>query len=887
MLTTIVTRIVAACCRHAVAVVLAAALVTGVSAYYAVTHFAINTDSSKLISTDLPWRKREAAFNAAFPHGNGLILMVIDGSTPEVAQAAAAALVDKLGPDHDHFDSVKLPDEEAFFGKNGLLFQPTDKVDATVDQLSKAQPILSTLAYDPSLRGFMTVLSLISAGVDKERTTLDQVSALLGKVADTAEGARDKRFVPFSFQQLVAAPGGGSDPAPGSRRFVQIKPKLDFTNLEPGQAATDAVAAAVSELRLTPERGVRVRLTGQVPLDDQEFSTLKDGFVLNAVVTVLAVLIILWLALKSGRLIFAVFLSTFVGLIVTLAVGLAAVSALNLISIAFAVLFIGIGVDFGIQFSVRYRDERFSQPKLVTAITAAGVKAGRGLSLAAAATAAGFYSFLPTTFRGVSELGIIAGNGMIIAFLISITLLPALLTLLNPPSEGREVGFRFLAPLDEFLSTHRWWVIALTFGVALVGSPLLLKVRFDFNPLNLNSTKVPSVATLIDLMKDADTTPNKIDVLEPSLDAARARAEELGKVPEVGSAKTVESFVPPDQDAKLPLIQDLKDLLGASLNPATTRAPPTDGDDITALRNNAERFDKVAEKGSGAAAANAHRLGTVFRQLADGPADARQAAREAFMPPARILVEQLRTLITAGPVTLANLPPELVRAWQTPDGLSRIEVTPRNLSNTNENLREFSQAVLKVAPEATGQPVVIQESGRSVIEAFVEAGLLAFAAISVLLFVVLRRVSDVLLTLVPLLMAGMLTLEITVLIGLQLNFANIIALPLLLGLGVAFKIYFVMAWRAGQVHLLQSSLTRAVFFSAMTTAVAFGSLWSSNHPGTSSMGKLLTLSLFCTLVAAVFFQPALMGPPRKQAEGAGEGEPRAPSPAELVAEPAQ
>jgi uncharacterized protein len=149
-----------------------------------------------------------------------------------------------------------------------------------------------------------------------------------------------------------------------------------------------------------------------------------------------------------------------------------------------------------------------------------------------------------------------------------------------------------------------------------------------------------------------------------------------------------------------------------------------------------------------------------------------------------------------------------------------------------------------------------------VVRAFIQAGLLALAAITVILFIVLRRWTDVLLTLVPLLVAIVVTLEICVATGLQLNFANIIALPLLLGVGVAFKIYYVMAWRAGRTKLLQSSLTRAVIFSAATTATAFGSLWLSNHPGTSSMGKLMALSLACTLAAAVLFQPALMGRPR-------------------------
>ena len=192
-----------------------------------------------------------------------------------------------------------------------------------------------------------------------------------------------------------------------------------------------------------------------------------------------------------------------------------------------------------------------------------------------------------------------------------------------------------------------------------------------------------------------------------------------------------------------------------------------------------------------------------------------------------------------------------------------IEIATEGYVNDNATSLKFAKAVRSIDPNAMGVPIAVQESGNTVVKAFIEAGLWALLSISLLLFIVLRRITDVLLTLVPLLLAGVVTLEIMVLIDLPLNFANIIALPLLLGLGVAFEIYFVMAWRAGTTNLLQSSLTRAVFFSAMTTATAFGSLWMSKHPGTSSMGKLLALSLICTLAAAILFQPALMGPPRK------------------------
>ena len=216
-------------------------------------------------------------------------------------------------------------------------------------------------------------------------------------------------------------------------------------------------------------------------------------------------------------------------------------------------------------------------------------------------------------------------------------------------------------------------------------------------------------------------------------------------------------------------------------------------------------------------------------------------------------------------MALTDIPAELRDQWIGTDGRARVEASPAGDANDNEVLRKFTKAVLAVSPDAAGAPIAIQGAGDTILRAFIEAGAWALLSISILLFIVLRRASDVLLTLAPLVLAGIVTLEICVLIDMPLNFANIIALPLLLGLGVAFKIYFVMAWRAGVMNLLQSSLTRAIVFSALTSATAFGSLWLSSHPGTSSMGKLLALSLVCTLAAAVLFQPALMGPPRVKA----------------------
>ena len=258
----------------------------------------------------------------------------------------------------------------------------------------------------------------------------------------------------------------------------------------------------------------------------------------------MVVLFILWLALKQVRIIAAVLVNLAVGLVFTAAIGLWMVGALNLISVAFAVLFIGLGVDFGIQFSVRCRAERLETPDLREAIEATARGVAGPLLLAAASIAAAFYSFLPTAYVGLSELGLIAGTGMIIAFVTTVTLLPALLAALKPAGENAPVGFAALAPIDRFLDRRGAWVVGLTLAAVILGLPLLKDLRFDFNPLDLRSNKVESVSTLLDLMRDPDTSPNTIEILEPDLARATKLAKALEALPEVAQARTLESLRP-------------------------------------------------------------------------------------------------------------------------------------------------------------------------------------------------------------------------------------------------------------------------------------------------------------------------------------------------------
>jgi uncharacterized protein len=858
MINPAILRLVDFCVRYRWTVIIAGTLLTIGAAAFDAAKFSINTDVEGLISQDIPWHRRQLELAEAFPQKG--IAVVVKAPTAENAELATSQLAQSLAKKPELFPTVGQPDSGEFFERNGLLFGSPAEVKKAADGLAAAEPLLATLAGDPSLRGAMSALSLGAEGVEAHKIELDQLAWPLSLADRTLSDVLSGKPAAFSWQELLQ---GHPLPANQLRHFIEVQPVLDFAELQPGRRAEDGIRQAVADLDLKGKLGATVDLTGQVPMNDDQFSVIRASALRDTLTAVFGVLIILWLALHSWKLIAAVFFSLMVGLAVTAAIGLAIVGSFNLISIAFFVLFVGLGVDFGIQFSVRYRTERHEHPDLRRALRWAACKVGDPLALAAAATAVGFFAFLPTNYRGLSELGLIAGCGMLVAFVCSITLVPAMLALLNPPGEPAAVGFRRLAPLDHFLQRHRIAVIAGTILVVLAGTPLLFHLRFDFNPVDLQSPDSPSVVTYRELQNDPETSGNDAELLAPSLERADATAKHLAALPEVSRTLTLNSFIPADQDQKIATLKGASQRLGAALNPQDVQPAPSDQDNITAIQAAADDLSKAAGNATGKAADSARHVADLLKRFAAADPGVRARAEAAIVPPLVFDLDRLRKSLAPEPVTIKTLSPNLVRDWVLPDGRARVQALPKGDPNNTEVLRTFATAVLRAEPSASGAAISYYEAAKTVTSAFVEAGVLALAAIAILLLIALRRLTDVLLTLVPLLLAGVLTLEISVLDGLTLNFANIIALPLLLGVGVAFKVYYIMAWRAGKTGLLQSTLTRAVVFSAMTTAVAFGSMWASKYPGMSSMGKLMALALLCTMLAAVLFQPVLMGQPRQ------------------------
>lgn len=859
--------------RGAWLVIALSVVLTVAAGYYTALHMKINTNTADMLSESLPFRQTYRQFQKEFPQGKNRLIVVIDGQTEDGAAEAAQALAGRMESDTAHFRSVFYPQGSSFFRRNGLLYLSRDEIDALTNRLAAAQPLLATLVRDMSLRGLLGVLSSAVTQAAQGKADVKSLDPVLGKIRDAVEAQLAGKRYRLSWMELMR----GDKPTPSDRRrIILAQAVMDWDSLKPGEPAMDAVQADTEALGLARTYGVSVKLTGSPALDTQELESVTDSAGTAGVISIVLVLGLLVLGLRSVRLVVATLFTLLAGLVWTAAFALFAVGSLNMISVAFAVLFIGLGADFGIHFALRYREER--APGLVNEIalrrTAAGV--GGALVLCAVAAAISFFSFIPTAYRGVSELGLIAGVGMFIALVANFTLLPALLTVLPGERDAGLPGRGGIASaiargLDEFILTHRRAIMYGALVLAVAGGVLGARVHFDFNPLNLKDPTKESVKTLKELMANSDTTPETISVVMPDLEKANAKAQQLSKLSVVDKAVTLSDYVPENQEAKLAAIDSLALFLTPVLTPGQGLAPPTPAENRKALDDFRQALERFYVSGRTRGMKTdigglAKLIGRFDKRLdADPPKApielaALQKSLLAYLPSR---IDALRDSLDARRVTIDDLPKAIRDRMVAPDGHARIEVYPASDVSDNTALRRFVEGVETVAPNATDSSVILLRSGDAIVHSFQKATAIALALILVLLAALLRNVWDVTLVLVPIGLAALYTVGFADAVGLSFNFANVIVLPLLLGLGVASAIHLVMRGRdealSGRTaKILATSTPRAVTFSALTTIGSFGSLAVSPHRGMASLGALLTIAIAMTLLCVLIVLPAMM-----------------------------
>jgi hopanoid biosynthesis associated RND transporter like protein HpnN len=540
--------------------------------YYAATHLGMNTDTEAMLSSELPFRKLSMDFDKAFPQLGDNIVIVIDGRSPDQAEDAAIALAAKLRFRTDLFRAVYFPQGDAFFRRNGLLFLSVEELHSLADRLADAEPLLSRLANDMSLRGMFDLLGQAAEEVAKGDARPEPLVPALRMIGDTVEAYLEGRPAKLSWRELMAPePLQPSD----YRQFIAVQPSPDYATLAPAEAAIKTIRQAAAEFSLDEAHGVRVRLTGGVPMREDELASVRESVSLAGVIALTLVSIVVFIGLRSPRLVAGTMATLLIGLVWTAAFAALAIRQLNLVSVTFAVLFIGLAVDFSIQFGLRYKESIDAGEQHAAALRRAATGTGVGVSLAALCAAIGFFSFVPTAYVGLSELGIIAGVGMFIGAFGALTLLPAILTLMPPRPAAHRAQRMGAAAVRAFVQRHARTICVAALVVGLVSLAALPEARFDFDPVNLRDPNTESVQTYMDLARDSGTSPYRINVLAPDVDAAVNLGDRLERLAVVDKTVTVRSFVPKDQGDKLAVIDSMALFLTPILEFSELTEPPT------------------------------------------------------------------------------------------------------------------------------------------------------------------------------------------------------------------------------------------------------------------------------------------------------------------------
>ena len=839
---------------------IASAVAAGI---YAARTVKINSDTADMLSAELDFRRLNIELRKTFPRQARDLAVVIDGATPEEAERAAAHMREEIARRPDLFRSVFHPQGEPFFRRNGLLLLPLADLEETADRILAAQPFLGTVWQDRSIRGLADMLSLAverravegeGSGLKGLADAMDRIGAVVRAEAGKAPGA-------LSWMSLMFGPG--DDRRSGRRQILLVEIALAFDRFRPGKQAIGAVREIAAAMPAELREGVSVRLTGRPALRHDELQSVRAGMELAGALSFTLVVLLLLLCFRSIRLSIAALLTLVIGLVWTAAFAAATVRVLNLISVAFAVLFIGLCVDFGIHYGLRWCEaaRRGLDRGAANALAASSV--GPGLALAALAAGIGFLAFLPTDFQGLAELGFIAGAGMAIGFFATMTLLPAFIAVLDARPDGPGGGGRgFSETVARLIEGRARSVVVAAGAVLVVAAAMSPLVRFDFDPLRLKDPESESVRTVMELVANGDGDAYALVHLAASLEAADAAAARLRTVPEVKSARTLSSFMPKDRDDKLDIVEEVAELVGPAF--AADRAPPpTEAETVEALLGLKEKLDALAASGRGEEARAAQRLADALAGLigADPSPERLAGLSDRLLRNLPVAVGRLREVLSAERVDSGAIPAALRDRWVAADGRAKVEIHARApIHEDRDALRRFVEAVRSEAPQAVGPPITVLEAGNTVVAAFLQATATAILAIALLLAVTLRSLRSVAIGFLPLVLAASITMAAMVAAGLSFNHANVIVLPLLFGLGVANGIHLLARERreGAASPAIRSSTPRAVLFSALTTAASFASLGISHHPGTASMGVLLTVALVSLLACSLTVLPGLM-----------------------------
>jgi len=849
--------------RHAIWVILAFLLMAGGSLYYAFNHLGINTDNSDMLDESLPFRQTLKVYKQAFPQQSNNLLLVIEGPDADSTYEAARNLSQKLAARPDDFRTIYWPGGGAFFEDQALYYLSVEELTAMASRFSKSAPLLTQLQSHPTAQGLLGSLQGVLQVSGDERS--EETDKLIKETTESLVAYINDENMPLDWQELLFTPASTEKAI--NRQLLIVQPELDFSNLFAAGTAIRSIRAESSELGIGDGQEISLRITGSAALAYEELKSVSQGMGTAALMSLLIVVALLWLGTGSFRILLYSLISLLVGLCLTAGFAAISIGSLNLISVAFAVLYIGLGIDFAIHFSLRYSEFRDAQMDNGGALREASRDVGSALVICAVSTAIGFYAFIPTDFVGVSELGLISGTGMFISLLVSLSLLPALFAL-SPVSMTPRLHLKVShapGPFARFVQRYGESITVWIIISGAIASYTVVHARFDYDVLNLRDQNSESVATYRDLLATSESPPWRLTVLADSAEQAREYRVNLEALPSVQKVVDVHDLLPAETGIK----DEVFDGMRGQLDAIRVKASAESQSNLTALQKILKGLDNAGPsepERDGTIRALHDALQAVILKLESSSSEEQQQGLllldELLMGNFGPTLDSLHNRLNQEVVELNSLPDDLRKRWISESGTWRLMVFAKNDLSDIDELRRFVNEVSSRVPQVTDLPIINLASGEAAVRAFQQAFITALILISLLLWILLRSLRDTLLVLLPLLLAGILTTAASVLFDIPFNFANIITLPLLLGIGVDNGIHMVSRARTAMPadgNLLHTSTSRAVILSALTTVASFGNLAFSSHPGTASMGQLLTIGVLVTMVCTLLVLPSVLG----------------------------
>lgn len=821
------------CARRPWAAFAVAALIVAACAAFAAANMRINTNSSDMLSRDLDFRARQLALNAAFPGLQDRLVVVVRAPSADAADAFLVRLEAAIAARPEALHRPFAASVDPFFARNGLLYMDDAKLDDTLARITRAAPLIGQLSTSPTAATYFGALAQGLRDADKIAGGEAALSAALGETAATIEARLAGKPAPLAWSRLFAEQDG-----PFVQRVLTVDPRLDFARLQPAKPAVDALRAAVDAAN-PAAMGVEVGITGDPALRSEELGSVVQGLGASSVASILLIGALVWVAFRSVRRALVVAMVMVFAIAITAAAGAALFPAFNLVSIGFAVLLVGMGADYATHTLLRGDEGRQRGANGLGAATEAMDELILPLGLCAVCTSLGFMAFVPTPFVGMAQLGILGAIGVTMAFLASITIVPAGIAVVGKPRAAvtmpKFAWAQRLAPGAERL------VLALSL-LALLALPF---ARFDADPMSLRDPGAPSVRAYDQLFAESSSQPYRASVLAPSLAAADAVAAKAKTVPEVDSAVTLTNLLP---GADAPYRRDAVEATAFGV------LPQLDGGVAPAAGGAAALRAELARRSD----APARRLAAALDRLAAQPAAMPAVERDLFAYWPMRLAQLKRQLQPDAEITAASLPAALRDRFVNAAGQARVEISPRADLRDRDARAAFVDALGKAVPEATGPVFTIEKSGAVVGRAMLVAFVGTVVVVTVLLLLVGGDLLMTLATIAPVIAAAAITVAFGVLAGVPFNFANVIALPLMIGAGTDSAIHF--AARANELdtvdHVVETSTPFAILVSAFTTIASSGSLMLSPHRGVASIGIMLTVALTATVFTTLLLQPA-------------------------------